>query len=115
MNSAGFVDHRRTGVSIPVWRPEFPVFQIIFPVSSNRELLENSFGARFPRSKWSPEYLIVPIFPVKFPVSREIQVETGAISTASPATPSQPLEDTAKPAWVGRWFCSIRMRPFRHR
>ena len=51
----------------------------------------------------------IAIFPVKFPVSREFALETGAISTASPASQTGFREDTSSSSRKAR-----RWRAFTH-
>jgi len=75
-------------VKFPVTAQKFPVPQNIFPVNLRRELSEKSlqdsgFWLWYPASE--PQNCN---FPCKIPCYQGIDLETGAISTASPARQS---------------------------
>jgi hypothetical protein len=68
--------------SFPVPVRNFPVIENNFPVNRCRELPGNRCGTAAFRTDVAPKRPEIAKFPVIFPVSREIQAETGSYLTA---------------------------------
>ena len=70
---------------------KFPVPRNIFPVNLRREFAKSRCGAAVSCYEIGPGSPEIAKFPVKFPVSREIAVETGSYLTAHTTKPFKHL------------------------
>jgi hypothetical protein len=108
-------------MKFPVIQQKFSVRRNIFPVDLSRELFEKSLRCGGFLLQNASGRLETTGFPAKFPVSREFALETGAISTALPASQAVSILEkflllvSERPANIGLlWVTSLCKGRYSH-